>query len=152
MKTRILRLTAFAVVLLMLLATPGVALAQETDETRPAEATTDEVQPIDRVTDRRDHACQALKERAFHAIQQQLAAINRLQEAVASNSYLTRPHKAQLQAELASAQRGLTHVAEAIAQATCRELPEIIRRLVDDHRVLALLGPKVHLVIGADTV
>lgn len=152
MKIMIIRAGAMGVALMMLLATPGVAQAQEAEPARPPDAATDEVKPTGRVSDRHDRACAAAKERALQAIHDRLAALGRLREAVAANEHLTPAHEAQLQAELATAQRALTQQAAAIREATCRELPEVIRQLVDDHRIFALLVPKVHLVIGADTI
>ena len=145
------RIGIVGVLAALVVSLPGAALAQETDM-RP----TDQVdQQTDRVTDRptdRLHRCQAIKERALAAIEVRLGQLDRLQTVVVNNSHITPEHQAKLTAELSRYEAGFESLARQIEAAGCDELPELIRRIVDEYRIFGLIVPKVHLVIGADTI
>ena len=151
---RLMRAGALGTAVMMLLATPGTALAQETDEARPTDSVVDDARPTDSqdASDRHPNPCRALNERAQQAIEIRLAAIDRMQEAIRSNDKLTPAHAEELQAQLAHAERGLKGLAEEIHRAPCDELPRLVQKIVDDFRVFVLLVPKVHLVIAADSI
>ena len=137
--TNVKRVAALAATVVLLTAAPGTAFAQ-TDpvETRTAEA-------------ERTEAIDQLKRRALTAIDTRLAAIARWIEMVENSEHLTTEHRAALQTELSAATRGLTALAADIEAATTySELGGLIPKIVEDHWIFALLGPKVHLVVSAD--
>lgn len=139
--TIVKRLAAVITVSTLLVAVPGTAFAQ----TEPVESSVPEVDRTDTIDQ--------LKRRALEAIDNRLDAIARWTETVESNEHLDTDHRARLLAELSAASRGLTSLAGEIqAAGTYSELGRLIPKIVEDYWVFALLGPKVHLVIAADTM
>ena len=133
------RVAAVATTVAMLMAIPGAAFAQ----TEPTETRTSETE--------RPESLDRLKRRALQAIDKRLETITRWIEKVDNNEYLSADHQAALRTELEAATRGLTALAEGIEEAdSYSELGGLIPKIVEDYWVFALLGPKVHLVIGAD--
>jgi hypothetical protein len=133
------RFAAIATTVSMLLAVPGVALAQ----TEPADARTAESE--------RPEGLDRLKNRALTAIDKRLEAIARWSERVENNEHLTAAHQSVLESDLDSASRGLSALASDIEEATTySELGALIPKIVEDYWVFALLGPQVHLVVAAD--
>ncbi|MGZ5383473.1 MAG: hypothetical protein ACXWH0_05735 [Acidimicrobiia bacterium] len=121
------------------MAVPGTALAQ----TQPVETETIETNRV--------AALDQIKRRATEAIDARLEAIARWTNHVESNEQLSADHRATLLQELSASAGGLTDLAGEIEGATTySELGGLTPKIVEDHWVFALLGPKVHLVIAAD--
>ncbi len=137
--TNVKRVAALAATVVLLTAAPGTAFAQtDPAETRAADA-------------ERTEGMDQLKRRALTAIDTRLAAIARWIETVENREHLTTEHRAALQTELSAATRSLTALAADIEAATTySELGGLIPKIVEDHWIFALLGPKVHLVGSAD--
>ena len=128
-----------AMALLLVLMIPAAALAQD-DGSRTV-ASDGPTADLERV-----------KQHALAAIDRRLERIDRLQNEVALNAYLTDEHAAQLEAVLASSESGLQALADQIAAATTPEqLRELIPGIVEDYRIYVLVTPQVRLVIAADT-
>ena len=138
------RAGVLALVMRLFVALPVTAFAQE--DSRPTDARQDGE------TDRHVDRCRAIKARALEAIEHRLNTIDRLQEVVRSNDHVDPEHAAQLSAELSRLEASLEALAREIENAECQDLPELIREIVDDHRIYAIVVPKVHLVVAADTI
>ena len=137
--TLVKRFAAVATTVAMLMAIPGIALAQA----EPAETRTTETE--------RPENLDNLKRRALAAIEKRLEAMDRWEEKVENNQHLTADHQAVLQTELNEAARGLSALAADIEAATSySELGGLVPKIVEDYWVFALLRPQVHLVIAAD--
>ncbi|NIA25074.1 MAG: hypothetical protein GWP04_05845 [Gammaproteobacteria bacterium] len=136
-----------AVALSLVLALPGVAMAQTTDGPTPdgtvAEQTVDSQRPgiVDRI-----------KERAQHAIDRRLATIDRLRTALNEKGHATSAHKADLFVDLNEAKAGLRTLSREIDAAnTIDQLRVLVPKIATDFRIYLVLAPKVHEVIAADT-
>jgi len=94
----------------------------------------------------------AFKAAILAAIDRRLGTIRTLRATVVNAKALTDADRAALLAQLDLAAAGLTALAHAVSAETD---PAALRRdavaVVNDYRVDDLLGPKVHLVIAADT-
>ena len=139
--TIVKRLAAVVTISAVLVAVPGAAFGQ-TEPVERSIAEADRSQTIDQ-----------LKRRALEAIDKRLDAIARWTETVEANDHLDADHRARLLADLSATSRGLDSLADDIEAATTySELGRLIPKIVEDYWVFALLGPKVHLVIAADTM
>ncbi len=146
-KKRWIRLLSLVTAIGLIVALPGVAWGQTDEGTtdRPA-AGVDEVRSP-------EDAFHRVKARALEEIDKRLAAIGRWTVFVENNEQVSRDHQARLLADLSEAERGLTALRQDIEDAeTLAELMELVPKIVTDYYVFALLGPKVHLVVGADTM
>lgn len=131
------RLSAAAVTGALVLGAPAAALAAS--PTSPAQ------QGV-----RRDAG--AVKARAHEAIERRLQTLDRLAQRVRDNRQLSDSHRAALTDLIESQVRGLTALDATIqADTDVEKLVADAKSIVTDYRVYLLTGPKVHLVIGADT-
>ncbi len=131
MKSRSIRWTAVAVVAGILVALAPSATAQTP---RPAERSIENIQ---------QHCIKAIDDR--------LARIDRLQNAVASSHHVTARHEAILEDQLAEAQAGLTRLKAQIRTEDDREeLKAECKSIVEDFRIYVLVTPRTMLTLAAD--
>lgn len=117
---------------------PATALAQE-DTARADDA-------VERIVEN-------LKDRAEKAIEKRMDTIERATEALQEAEHLTDEHERALLAELDSSAAGLTELGRQIEDATTlEELRELIPLIFEDYRIYAVVVPKAHLVVVADTL
>jgi hypothetical protein len=139
-------LTTVALAALVLAATPGLAVAQDTTTT---ERQTEDRQAAD--AERRAEWFDQLQTRALEAIEKRLATIGELQAAVNRSTTVHEEHADQLIAELQASAAGLGILAEEIRTAEdLAALWELIPDIFEDYRIYAVVAPKVHLVLASD--
>jgi ABC-type transporter Mla subunit MlaD len=132
------KISVLLAALLVVSLLPATAIAQE-DTTRTDDA-------VERIIEN-------LKDRAEKAIEKRLDTIERVTEALEDAEHLTDQHERTLIAELASSAAGLTELGRQIEDAgTIEELRELIPLIFEDYRIYAVVVPKAHLVVVADTL
>lgn len=93
------------------------------------------------------------KARANGAIDRRLVTIERLETRVSDHPHVTDPHQRELLDELGRASAGLRALSADIAQATTiEELRDLVPKIATDFRVYLVVAPKVHQVLGSDSV
>jgi hypothetical protein len=142
------RLMTAALAALILAATPGVALAQESTTTeRSTESREDEAT----VAEREAVWIEKIKARALEAIEKRLTTIDDLERAINRSENIDPDHAEQLLGELRTSAAGLESLAGAIRAAEDLEtLRVLIPQIFEDYRIYAVAAPKVHLVVAAD--
>jgi hypothetical protein len=143
------RLTTAVLATLMLAAAPGVASAQETStadpEVRAQEGSEAQIERDGRWFD-------ALQARALEAIDQRLATIAELEAAIERSDAIDPGHSGQLMGELRGSAAGLESLSGKIERAEdLAALWELVPKIFEDYRIYAVLAPKVHLVLVADS-
>lgn len=126
--------------------TPTLALAQTEDAptTRTSEHDVERLLGSD---------VESVKERAQAAIERRLATIERLQARVAVHPHVTEPHQGEVLAELDRSAAGLRALSMEIDQATAvEELRVLVPKIAADFRICIVVAPKVHQVLGSDSV
>ena len=132
------KLSVLLAALLIVSLLPATALAQDA----PTEA--------DAVGDR---IIANLKDRAEQAVENRLDTIERVTEVLQDAEHLTDEHSRLLLDELTSSADGLTALGRQIDSAeTIAELWELIPLIFEDYRIYAVVVPKAHLVVVADTI
>ncbi|MBT8165639.1 MAG: hypothetical protein HKO63_02800 [Acidimicrobiia bacterium] len=140
------RLTTVALAALVLAATPGMAIAQDTTTT---ERQTEDRQVAD--AERRAEWFATLQQRALEAIEKRLATIDNLETAINDSTTVHDDHASQLLAELRASTAGLETLAGDIRTAEdLATLWELIPDIFEDYRIYAVVAPKVHLVLASD--
>lgn len=92
-----------------------------------------------------------VKERAVAAIERRVGTVVRLGIRVAGSPELTEDHRRALTAELDEHEAGLLALAGQIrAASTGGELAVLVPRIAEEHRIRAVVQPKVGLVTGSD--
>jgi hypothetical protein len=142
------RMMTAAVAALILAATPGVALAQESTATeRSTEARQDQATVAEREAD----WIEKIKARALEAIEKRLTTIDDLEAAINRSENIDPDHAEQLLGELRASAAGLESLAGDIRAAEDLEtLRVLIPQIFEDYRIYAVVAPKVHLVVAAD--
>lgn len=96
---------------------------------------------------------ESLKARAQEAIDRRLATIDRLRARVTDHPHVTGPHQGELLAELGRSGAGLRALSAEIDRATTiEELRVLVAEIATDFRIYLVVVPKVHQVLGSDTV
>jgi hypothetical protein len=131
---------------LMVGAFPLTASAQSTDNSTTSTTV--------RVSDENvARALEAAKDRVRTAVDNRLGALARLGTRVDDADYVSGDHAAALHAEYNAATAVLTDGLDSVdAATTFEELLDVSPAIFEDTLVFALLGPKTHTVIAADTV
>lgn len=141
------KLTIATLALSLILALPGVAFAQTTEDTSQTTATTQltDEQRADRID--------AIKERAQKAIDRRIETIGRLRAVLNDHRHVTSRHKADLIVDLNEAEAGLRTLSREIDAATSFEqLRVLVTKIATDFRIYLVVAPKVHEVIAGDTM
>lgn len=143
------RLTTAALATLMLAAVPGVASAQETSTSDPQiraqERSQAEIERDSRWFD-------ALQARALEAIDERLATIAKLEAAIERSDAIDPGHAGQLMGELRGSAAGLEALSGKIQRAEdLATLWDLVPKIFEDYRIYAVVAPKVHLVLVADS-
>ena len=142
--------TAAGLALSLVLALPGVALAQEaaTDQTTDSTVVQEQMTEEQRV-----QLVDQIKERAQAAIDRRLDTIDRLRAALNERNHVTARHKADLIVDLNEAEAGLRTLSREIAAATTLpQLRVLVPKIATDFRIYLVVAPKVHEVIAGDTM
>ncbi|MFQ5947753.1 MAG: hypothetical protein ACE5KX_02690 [Acidimicrobiia bacterium] len=152
--TKHTRLAVLALAMSLVLALPGSAMALTADgEEEHTEERTEASVEERRPEESREEIIRELKARALEAIARRLQTIDRLVSVIQANEHITEAHARALLVDLADATRGLQALAGEIeAATTLEELRELIPKIFEDYLIYELVVPKVHLVIGADTL
>lgn len=138
--------TTVALALSLVLALPGVAMAQTTD-TPSTDTVTDQA-----VDTARPDVINRIKERAQAAIEKRFGTIDQLRDALTNKGHATAGHKADLFVDLNSAEAGLETLSREIeAATTIDQLRVLVPKIATDFRIYLVVAPKVHEVIAADT-
>ncbi len=125
----------------LLVALPGVAVAQTDSATSDAPAVSD-VSDVD-----------AIKHRALHAIDRRLHTIARLTRSVDESTTVTDEHAKKLLVDLRDAAEGLQQLARKIKGAqTVEELRKLVPLIATEFRIYQLVKPKVLQVLASDRV
>lgn len=142
--------TAAGLALSLVLALPGVALAQET----ATDSTTDTTVVQEQMTEeQRVQLVEEIKERAQKAIERRLETIDRLRGALNERNHVTARHKADLLVDLNEAEAGLRTLSREIdAATTLPQLRVLVPKIATDFRIYLVVAPKVHEVIAGDTM
>lgn len=139
-------LLVVAMAALMTLAAPAAVFAQTGERPSRALAESD----IDRLG---TGDVDSVKERAQAAIDRRLETIDRLRERITSHPHVTGSHQGELLGELGRSEAGLNALAAQIRQAeTIEELRELVPKIAADFRIYLVVAPKVHQVLGSETV
>ena len=102
---------------------------------------------------RNDKTIGALKAFANCEINRRFATLDALSGKITASKTLTTSDAAALKSEIDSTRSGLTSLKATIdAETTIPAVKADVVKIAADYRVYLLVGPKVHLVIGADTV
>jgi hypothetical protein len=138
------RLAAAALGAGLVIAAPAVAWA---GPRRPVST----VSPTDAADSaRRD--IEEVRARCLTAIDLRLPVLAAARDRVAANRHVTDDHRAALTANIEETAARLRVLAEAIkTDADLTALREHCRSIFEDNRVFALVLPRAHLVVGADT-
>lgn len=124
---------------------PTLALAQTEDAPTRTSA-----HDVDRL---RGADVESVKARAQEAIERRLATIERLQGRVTDHPHVTEPHQGELAAELGRSAAGLRALSVEIDQATTiEELRILVPKIATDFRIYLVVAPKVHQVLGSDSL
>lgn len=100
-----------------------------------------------------ERTIEKLKDRAEQAVERRLDTIDRVIRALQGAGHLTDDHERILLGELEAAADGLSALGREIEAAeTIAELRNLIPLIFEDYRIYALVVPKAHLVVVADTV
>lgn len=125
----------------MLIALPGVAVAQ-TDSATADAASVSDVSDVDQI-----------KHRALHAIDRRLHTIARLTRKVGESKSVTDEHAKKLLVDLEDAAAGLKELARKIKGAqTIEELRELVPLIATEFRIYQVVKPKVLEVLASDRV
>jgi hypothetical protein len=93
-----------------------------------------------------------IQQHAATAISNRLTALQSMTNALDSRAGVTASDKSTLLGQIQAEVSGLTALAATIkGDATAQQAFADAQRIVTDYRVYLLMGPKVHLVIAADT-
>jgi hypothetical protein len=96
---------------------------------------------------------ESVKARAQEAIDRRLATIGRLVLRVTDHPHVTGQHHDDLLAELGRSEAGLRALSNEIAQSTTiEELRVLVPKIATDFRIYLVLVPKVHQVLGSDSL
>ena len=139
--------TTAALALSLVLALPGVAMAQTADAPATDSTVTDQV-----VDTARPDVINRIKDRAQAAIDRRFATIDQLRDALNNKGHATAGHKADLFVDLNSAEAGLEALSREIENAeTIDQLRVLVPNIATDFRIYLVVAPKVHEVIAGDT-
>lgn len=123
----------------LLVALPGVAVAQTDSVTAEAPSVSD-VSDVDEI-----------KHRALHAIDRRLHTIARLTRKVGESKTVTDEHAKTLLVDLEDAAEGLRELARKIKGAqTIEELRELVPLIATEFRIYQVVKPKVLEVLASD--
>ncbi|MDH5372710.1 MAG: hypothetical protein OEX97_07170 [Acidimicrobiia bacterium] len=132
------KLSVLLAALLIVSLLPATALAQDTPPESSATG---------------DRFIANLKDRAGLAVENRLDTIERVTEGLQDAEHLTDEHRRLLLEELKSSADGLAALGRQIENAeTLAELRELIPLIFEDYRIYAVVVPKAHLVVVADTI
>jgi len=136
-----------AVALSLVLALPGVAMAETAGE--PASGGTVAEQTVDT---QRPGVVDRIKARAQWAIDRRFETIDRLRTALNERGHTTTRHKADLFVDLNQAEAGLRTLSREIqAATTVDQLQVLVPKIATDFRIYLVVAPKIREVIAGDT-
>ncbi|GBD85255.1 hypothetical protein BMS3Abin02_01659 [bacterium BMS3Abin02] len=136
-----------AVALSLVLALPGVAMAQTADEPAPDRTVAEQTMDSQRL-----NIVNRIKERAQQAIDRRFETIDRLRTALNERGHATAGHKADLFVDLNEAEAGLRTLSREIqAATTVDQLRVLVPKIATDFRIYLVVAPKIREVIAGDT-